>query len=769
MRTTTFLLAAILMGVTTTPARAEPSGANEEHVDAALPELFTRMLGAAALVRGGDDIVAWDAGSTALWHLSGGRLRLVDARTGKEILTLEEAGVRRALSTLFGEAAGRGALPLETMSIAADGMLAFRLNGIEGRINPSDYTGTAGNASDIKPAGTFPRYLFMYPGFPSPDALSPDGTRAATVQADGNIAVRRLEESAFAPITANAGDRFGWDLDTRRVSVGSAMAVQTTPWSPDSRLLFAMRIDRRRLPQVPEFQVLVDPIPEIVQRDVFPAGGPYYSYHPAIIDAGTGAQRNVQIDLDTDYALFLNWSEDSRTAYMARIDRRFSRIDIIAVDAATGAARVVLTEQDARGGLYSPHAVFYAANVGFTPLPDGKGFLWLSERDGWNHIYHYSHEGRMIRQLTRGNWRVENISAVDVDAGKVFFTARPDKANIYDVHVMSVPVGGGAVRQLTQARGMHDRPLFSRDRRAFIDRFESFDTPPTTELRTADGKRIAVIATADTSALEATGWQPPLEFVVDGPDGTPVHGVLYRPFDFDPQRRYPVIDYIYGGPQTTWSHPGFMPVGEAVGANMPLALAQLGYVVVKIDTAGTPGRSRDFQIAVTQKWGPGIAGDHAAAIRSLGERFDWIDTDKVGIFGHSWGGLNVLHALASHGDVFKAGIASGPGFGIPSIPDGFLEVYLGSPAQNPQAWERADIMRTITNVRRPLMMVSGTQDYVIYLSMLRASNALIKAGIQHEVALAPGQGHGIYGAHADYLAEKQARFFLENLPPPGGP
>jgi dipeptidyl aminopeptidase/acylaminoacyl peptidase len=299
----------------------------------------------------------------------------------------------------------------------------------------------------------------------------------------------------------------------------------------------------------------------------------------------------------------------------------------------------------------------------------------------------------------------------------------------------------------------------------FIDRFESFETPPRIELRRSDGSLIAVIDAADASALYATGWQPPEEFTVAGPDGVSIRGVMYLPFDFDPTKRYPVIDYIYGGPQTLWSYPSFVAPGEAVGANLPLAMAQLGYVVLKMDTVGTPGRSRTFQIRIADKWGPGISGDHAEVIRALGRQYPWLDTENVGIFGHSWGGLNVLHALASHGDFFKAGVASAPGFGIPAVPDGFMEAYLGSPAQNPSAWGRADIMATITDIRRPLLLVSGTQDLIFYLSVLRASNALVKAGIQHEVALAPGQGHGIYGPYADYLAEKEVRFFLRHIPP----
>ncbi|WP_430388329.1 prolyl oligopeptidase family serine peptidase [Blastomonas fulva] len=733
--------------------------------ETALPDLYRAMLDAPTLVKGGDGIAAWGPDGSGLWYAQGGAIRLIDGRTGATVLTLDEARLRAGLVAVFGDSAKAAPLPLDSMEPKGDGTLALRWGGRPATVDLSSYAVSVTAAAGLVQPGSFLRYLFMYPGFPNPDVPSPDGGTIATVQADGNLAVRAASSDTFKPLTSDAAERFGWDLEGRRISIGALRAAPANPWSKDGRSLFAMKIDRRALPQMPEFRPLNDPMPDFIQRDVFPAGGPYYRYLPAIVDVTSGTQIPLDTDFGTDFVLFLSWSDDGRTAYLARLDRRFSKIEVIAADAATGRTRVILTESDPRGGLRSPHAIYYAGNLGFTLLPGNRGFLWLSERDGWNHIYHHAPDGRLIRQITRGDWRVENVSAVDPERGMIHFTARPDPVNLYDVHVMSVPLNGGNVRQLTQGRGTHDQPLFSPDKSTFVDRFESFGSPPRTELRDVQGKQIALVDKADASQLLATGWKPPLEFSVKGPDGDVIRGVMFRPFDFDPARQYPVIEYIYGGAQAIWAYPTFVAPGEAVGANMPLAMAQLGYVVVKFDTPGTPGRSRAFQAAITEKWGPGIAADHAAVIRSLAKEYPWMDISKVGIFGHSWGGLNVLHAMASQGDFYTAGVASAPGFGIPSVPDGFMENYLGSPQQNPEGWARADVMRDIARIRGPLMLVSGTQDYSIYVSTLRVSDALIKAGIQHEIALAPGQAHGIYGAYAKYLTEKEVRFFLKHIPP----
>lgn len=154
--------------------------------------------------------------------------------------------------------------------------------------------------------------------------------------ANGNIGIRRLADDEFPPLTTNAAERFGWDIDTRRVSVSTTRAVATMPWSPEGDRILAMLIDRRELPQIPDFRPLTDPLPDIVHRDVFPAGSRYY---PAIINAVTGNQTPVNIDFGSDHVLFLGWTDDVNTVYLARLNRRFSRIAVVAIDADTGAGR----------------------------------------------------------------------------------------------------------------------------------------------------------------------------------------------------------------------------------------------------------------------------------------------------------------------------------------------------------------------------------------------------------------------------------------------
>ena len=240
---------------------------------------------------------------------------------------------------------------------------------------------------------------------------------------------------------------------------------------------------------------------------------------------------------------------------------------------------------------------------------------------------------------------------------------------------------------------------------------------------------------------------------------------MYLPASFDPEKSYPVIEDIYGGPTVLHADRTFL-ASDFPGANFPLALAQAGYIVVKMDTPGTPGRSRAFERAVIDKWFAGLIDDHAAALTHLGEAYPFVNAKRVGIYGHSWGGQNTLAALALRGDVYKAGVATAVGANVGEyFRDAFMESYLGAPSQNPERWAELDILPYLDRIEQPLLMGVGTQDHMIYPAMLQMSQRLIARGFHHEFMLAPGMGHGIYGAQGAYFGEKTLQFFLKHLPP----
>jgi dipeptidyl aminopeptidase/acylaminoacyl peptidase len=397
---------------------------------------------------------------------------------------------------------------------------------------------------------------------------------------------------------------------------------------------------------------------------------------------------------------------------------------------------------------------------GFSVLPDSNGFLWISSRDGWNHLYRYDADGNLVGQLTSGDWPVHDVQAIDQEF--VYFTGSPDQKRPYDVHVCRVSLGGGAVEQLTESRGIH-RPQFAPRVRAFLDTNSTVDWPVSTDLRRSDGSLIATLATMDIGDLQEEGYVPPEEFVAKAADGeTDLWGVIYKPADFDPEHSYPVIEHIYGGPQIVAVARQFA-IFDQPARNLAWALAQLGFIVVSLDARGTPGRSKAFEDVVYGRWGEHEIGDHAAAIRQLCDANPWMDADRVGIIGHSWGGYFSSAALIQAPDLYKAAVSSSPGY-IPweSV---LYEPYLGLPADNSEPYDRADLTRRAAELQGSLLLVAGTSEYGPISDAMKMSRALIDAGIQYEFAVLPGEYHSYAGKAERYFTTKAARFLLRNFMP----
>jgi dipeptidyl aminopeptidase/acylaminoacyl peptidase len=451
-------------------------------------------------------------------------------------------------------------------------------------------------------------------------------------------------------------------------------------------------------------------------------------------------------DLEDRYVILLGWDPTGYEALISIYSRDFKRVDIVAANRETGAVRTLLTET-AETFVKIQHDPF-AGRHGFHVLPDGSGFVWLSTRDGWNHIYRYDWNGGLVGRLTSGGWPVYEVKQVGND-GFVYFTAAIDPARPYDVHVCRVPLNGGAVEQLTREQGIHS-PSFAPGGQAFLDTHSTVDRPTRTDLVKVDGTRLMVVSEMDISRLEAVGYTPAEEFTVKAADDeTDLWGVLYKPFDFDPSVSYPVIEYIYAGPQTIAAQ-RYFAVTERHNFTA-WALAQLGYIVVCLDGRGTPGRSKAFHDVIYSNWAAGVP-DHATAIRQLCQRYPWMDASRVGIFGHSWGGYFSACALMYAPEVYHASVSSAPGLNPWDMI--IWEPYLDLPQRNPAAYDRDNLLDQAQKVKGKLMLVVGTSDHYNINTTLKMTRALIDAGIDHELVIVP-QAHHVYeGADQEYYLMK---------------
>jgi dipeptidyl aminopeptidase/acylaminoacyl peptidase len=334
------------------------------------------------------------------------------------------------------------------------------------------------------------------------------------------------------------------------------------------------------------------------------------------------------------------------------------------------------------------------------------------------------------------------------------------------------PSRGGS-QVLTPEPGLHDSSAYSRylgygdlasafspSKLFFIDRYSSVTRPPVSDLRAADGTLVMSLETADTTALDRIGWEPPEEFSVLAEDKrTKLYGVILKPRAFDPRKSYPVIDQIYAGPQRTWAPHAFLEL-QSIG---PQALAQIGFIVVMLDARGTPQRGKAFQDVVYRNFGRWEVPDHVAALRELAESRPWMDLSRVGVYGGSFGGYMTVRAMLLEPEFFKVGVASA------SIPDldssGGTEIYMGSPQDNPEGYHYASNVEIADRLKGNLLLIHGTSDVnAPFSGLLKVTDAFIKADKHFDMLILPEQTHVPTDPHVvKYYRDAIRQYFEAHL------
>jgi dipeptidyl aminopeptidase/acylaminoacyl peptidase len=535
-------------------------------------------------------------------------------------------------------------------------------------------------------------------------------------------------------------------------------------WSPDGRFILLQKIDTRGVQRYPVLTFFARDKPELPQEDVsfeklLPrVGEKLPTATLKIMGASSGRITPVQMRATDSTLRFLSWPRGSKEAFILETTRDAKRMTIYGIDSESGKCRAVLNEESATF-LMTPEG---RNEYLFAMLPDGKRFLWGSERDGWRHLYLYGVDGVLIRRLTEGKFPVVRIVAID-GTDWVYFTAHAE-TRIYDTHLYRVGFDGSRFQRLTEGKGMHI-VNFSRDMQYFIDNWSSVDTPPISELRAADGRLLQVLSRSSLAEIVRRGWSPPEEFAALAADGkTELHGVLYKPWNLNQRQKYPVVDMIYAGPLITWVPRSFF--GEPRGANpvQAQALAQLGFIVMVLDARGTPERSKGFQDAIYGNIGLDEIPDHVAALRQLSSQRAYIDIARVGVAGHSWGGYFALRAMFTAPDVFKVGVAESPMVDLwVEAPD--IEPYMGLPAQNGVGYERGSNIPLAKNLKGNLLIIHGTSDAGAPLSgTMRLINAFTRAGRPYDLVLLVHEGHNDVATSA-YAQERMINYLVEHLKP----
>lgn len=569
---------------------------------------------------------------------------------------------------------------------------------------------------------------------------SPDGRWTAFIR-QHNVVLRRKDDGTEQALTAD----------------GQADDSYRPPfhWSPDGTRLVVFRTrpgQRRRIPLIessPPDQVQ----PKLHGHEYAKPGDRIDVSFPHLFQTTTGREIPISTHLfPTSWSIdHVAWAPDSSSFTFVYNERGHQTLRLIEVSAADGSARALIEETH-------PTFIDYAGKFFLHRMPATREAVWMSERDGWNHLYLIDlAAGRVKNQITRGEWVVRGVEHVDETARQIWFLAgglRPGE-DPYHVHLARVNFDGSGLTRLTEGDGTHT-VAFSPDCRWFVDRWSRVDHPPVHELRRSeDGALECVLERTDASALLATGWRPPERFVAKGRDGvTDIYGILITPTHFDPSRRYPVIEHIYASPTGA-----FVPKEWSVHSSMR-ELAELGFVVVQIDGMGTSYRSKAFHDVGWRNLADAGLPDHIAWIRAAAAARPWMDIARVGIYGGSAGGQSALSALLHHGDFYKAAAANCGCHDNRMDKIWWNELWMGWPV-GPHYAEQSNVTHA-HRLRGALLLTVGELDRnVDPASTMQVVDALIRADKDFELIVFPGKGHG--AGESAYGRHRRADFFVRHL------
>jgi dipeptidyl aminopeptidase/acylaminoacyl peptidase len=446
----------------------------------------------------------------------------------------------------------------------------------------------------------------------------------------------------------------------------------------------------------------------------------------------------------------IRWWKDSRGFTFEFNQRGHQLYQVVEIDATTGEVRIVIDERSGTFIDYSSKHFRYDVN-------DGKEIIWASERDGWNHLYLFDGKAGIIRnQITRGEWVVRGVEKVLEKERQIIFrgSGRNPGEDPYFVHYYRINFDGSGLIDLTPEPFNHNA-TFSADYKYFVDNYSTVALPPVTVLRDASEGRILLrLENSDITDLLDSGWAPPEVFHTKGRDGkTEIWGNVYRPLNFDSAKSYPVVEYIYAGPHSSFVQKSFRPVPWFGG------LAELGFIVVQIDGMGTSNRSRSFHDVCWKNLKDGGFPDRIIWIKALAHKHSSIDTTRVGIFGVSAGGQNALSALLFHPGFYKVSVSSCGCHDNRMDKIWWNEQFMGYPV-GPHYAACSNVVNAGKLRGKLLLMVGEIDDNVDPASTMQVVNALIKAGKEFDLLVLPGEKHTSGGKYGE---RKRRDFFVKYL------
>ena len=690
-----------------------------------------------------------------------------ETRSGVEFVMVDPARAARepafdhgrlaaALSAVTGQTYRAEALPFRGFELSADG------RSLEVNVGRAGYRCDLGRYRCESVAAGMGGGSFD-------EVRSPDGTKAAFTR-DADLWVRELATGREHRVTFDGQEDFGYATNNAGWTKSDRPVVV---WSPDSEKIATFQHDARGVGMMylvstevghPELEAWRYPLPE---------DSVIFRIHRVIVDVsdlddpemvrlemGPDPHRSTQCDHVVCGGVWsdVQWSPDGETLAFVSTSRDHKEAVFRIADAETGEVRTVMSE--------TVPTYYESGNraTNWRYLPETDELIWFSERDDWGHLYLYDLDtGRVKNRITSGDWPVWQIVRVDEEARTLWFTAGGREAgrDPYFTHLYRVGFDGSGLTLLTPEDANHDIDLGPQGR-YFVDSYSTPTTPPITVVRDMAGRKVLELERGDIAELVASGWKAPIPFSVKARDGeTDLHGLMYTPTRLDESMKYPVVNYVYPGPQS--GSVGSRSFRASRGDKQ--ALAELGFIVVELDGMGTPGRSKSFHDAYYGNMGDNTLPDQIGAIRQLAERYGYLDLDRVGIWGHSGGGFAAARAIMAYPDFYKVAVSQAGNHDNRNYEDDWAEKWQGLLVENPDGTTNYDNQANqllAENLEGKLLIAHGTMDSNVPPSnTMVVVDALIDANKDFDLILFPNRRHGF--SYEPYMIRRRWDYFVRWL------
>jgi len=745
------------------------------------------------LVKNMNVIPNWIGEGHLFWYKretqAGHEYVLVDAATAKKKPLFDHKWLAKILGTKNSDA-----LPLNSLSISAE------MHSISFQFEGQEYNCVIDANCAAKPPESFAPELLV----------SPDHTKAIKT-IDGNIYLVDIRSGTEKQLTKDGEEHFGYGIMygnwkaryAARAKSGHQAPPMGAEWSPSSKYAVVTRLDQRHVKEYPILESA--PVDGTYRPKVYmpriPLTGekpPTLDWH--ILDVETGTKTLVKlpyeellfIHQDMFAIRMFSWNEETGKLYAVAHGDYMKSAHFYEIDIATGAVKSVVSESmsprtDLNSTSYNPPNVRY--------VPESNEVIWWSQASGWGHLYLYDvATGKLKNQITKGDWLVRDILHVDTGGRKVFFSGtHREGGSPYDRYIYSVNLDGTDLTLLGDERadrsitspgnnvlsldGAQGYDVVSPDGQYIVYNYSRIDQPTKTVVRatTKDAKSV-VFEEADTTELYKVGWQHPVELKTKAADGkTDLWSVLYKPFNLDASKSYPIINSQYASPLTAVVPRNFMmAVYGTHGRLSPGTTASLGFAVITVDSRGTAYRNREFMHYSYGNLNTIGLEDHQVVIEDAKRKYDWINLDKVGIYGSSYGGFAALRAMLEYPDFYHVGIANVPVGSFHSMyPDYHWEAFHGiakyengtrfysDPTDRPVNYQNNDMTAQAANLKGKLLILMGEMDEnVLPGSTLQTVDALIKADRDFDMIYNPSESHG---HRRPFTARKMLGYFVRYL------